>query len=432
MLICVFQLTNFDTNAANSFDPKTLKDAAEQGDIRAQVNLGYLYLEGKGVAQDYQQAIYWYTKAAERGNPNAQFNLGVMYGNGRGVPQNYKQAIYWFTKAAEQGNINAQNNLGYMHMYLKDKGFSQDYRQALYWYTKAAERGSSLAQVNLGLLYWKGLGVPKDYIKAYAWSNLSAAQGDETAINNLTAFSSNMTQNQIAKAQELSSAIQQKINNPDQKYYDNNDKSEIRGFGTGFIISKDGYLLTCYHVIDEANSIKVLAGGDSYPARLVRVDANNDIALLKITGSFQALAFSSKTATMGQEVFTIGYPNPLLQGVSAKLTKGEINSLTGVMDDVRLYQISIPVQPGNSGGPLLDMSGNINGLIVSMLNAKTALKISGTLPQNVNYAVKSSYARSLLDTLPEISNMLLPPSAMSSFQEVVSRVTKSIVMIVVY
>jgi len=77
-----------------------------------------------------------------------------------------------------------------------------------------------------------------------------------------------------------------------------------------------------------------LAGGDSYPARLVRVDANNDIALLKITGSFQALAFSSKTATMGQEVFTIGYPNPLLQGVSAKLTKGEINSLTGVMDDV--------------------------------------------------------------------------------------------------
>jgi S1-C subfamily serine protease len=330
-------------------------------------------------------------------------------------------------------------NLGYT--YLEGKGVEQDYKQAAYWYAKAAKRGDSLAQVNLGILYSKGLGVPKDYVKAYAWSNLSAAQGDETAIINLKTISGYMTPDQIARAQELSSKIQQEIDNHNEIYNDNSDQQEafdkknpeIKGFGTGFIITQDGYVLTCHHVIEEANSVKVMVGGDAYSAKLIRMDESNDIALLKITGAFSALAFASKrSATMGQEVFTIGYPNPLLQGVNPKLTKGEINSLTGVMDDVRLYQISIPVQPGNSGGPLLDKDGNIDGLIVSMLNAKAALKISGSLPQNVNYAIKSSYAISLIDTLPEVSNNLLPPYATGSFEELVRRVSESIVMIIVY
>jgi S1-C subfamily serine protease len=86
---------------------------------------------------------------------------------------------------------------------------------------------------------------------------------------------------------------------------------------------------------------------------------------------------------MGQEVFTIGHANPSLQGVGAKFTKGTINSLTGFQDDLRLYQLSVPVQPGNSGGALLDENGNILGVILAMLDAKTTFRISGSLPQNV-------------------------------------------------
>jgi S1-C subfamily serine protease len=113
---------------------------------------------------------------------------------------------------------------------------------------------------------------------------------------------------------------------------------------------------------------------------------------------------------MGQDVFTVGYPNPGLQGVSAKYTKGTISSLTGFKDDLRLYQISIPIQPGNSGGALLDEHGNALGVVMAMLNAKTTFQVSGSLPQNVNYAVKSLYAQAMIDTMPEVAGKLLSPS----------------------
>jgi S1-C subfamily serine protease len=99
---------------------------------------------------------------------------------------------------------------------------------------------------------------------------------------------------------------------------------------------------------------------------------------------------------------------------------------------LRLYQISIPVQPGNSGGPLLDLSGNILGVIVAILDAKTAFDISGSLPQNVNYAVKGAYAQALLGTLPEVSENLPPPYRDQPFTDVVDRVNKSVVMVLIY
>jgi len=210
-----------------------------------------------------------------------------------------------------------------------------------------------------------------------------------------------------------------------------NTEKRINGSGTGFIITKDGYIVTCHHVIKDANEIKIIIGGSEYPAKLVRDDPNNDLALLKINGSFPAIAFSpNRSAKMGQEVFTIGYPNPSLQGVNAKITKGTINSLTGFQDDLRLYQVSVPVQPGNSGGALLNENGNILGIIVAMLSAKTTFKISGSLPQNVNYAVKSMYAQAMLDTLPEVYNKLLAPSKSKS--NAVERVKKSTVMVLSY
>ena len=189
--------------------------------------------------------------------------------------------------------------------------------------------------------------------------------------------------------------------------------------------------MTCHHVIKDSNKTKIAVGGKLYSAKLVRDDPNNDLALLKIKGSFTAIAFSSKrSAKMGQEVFTIGYPNPSLQGVSAKYTKGTINSLTGFQDDLRLYQISVPVQPGNSGGALLDKNGNVLGVVMAMLDAKITFKISGSLPQNVNYAVKSTYAQAMLDTLPTISNKLISPSKNKT--NAVERVKASTVMVLSY
>ena len=103
---------------------------------------------------------------------------------------------------------------------------------------------------------------------------------------------------------------------------------------------------------------------------------------------------------------TVGFPNIGLQGFAPKLAKGEIASLSGAGDDARYFQISVPVQPGNSGGALVDERGNVVGVVSAKLSARAALATSGALPGNVNYAVKSSFLLSFLESVPEVSAKL--------------------------
>ncbi|MCH8150035.1 MAG: SEL1-like repeat protein, partial [Planctomycetes bacterium] len=113
----------------------------DQGDADAQNNLGGMYKEGLGVAQDYAVAVRWYRKAAEQGYANAQKNLGFMYDNGLGVAQDYAAAVKWYRKAADQGSALAQNNLGVM--YRNGWGVAQDYAAAVRLYRKAVDQGSA-------------------------------------------------------------------------------------------------------------------------------------------------------------------------------------------------------------------------------------------------------------------------------------------------
>ena len=101
--------------ADNVLDFKETFQAAEQGDAKAQTNLGVMYSQGQGVHQNPVQAVQWFLKAAEQGVAEAQYNLGVMYVNGRGVRQDYAQAAQWFSKAAEQGYAQEQFGLGVMY-----------------------------------------------------------------------------------------------------------------------------------------------------------------------------------------------------------------------------------------------------------------------------------------------------------------------------
>ena len=420
-----------------------LTKAAEQGFDRAQYELGKMYYDGLGVSQDYKRAFYWYAKAAEQGFGRAQYELGEMYYDGLGASQDYKQAFYCYTKAAEQGIATAQFKIG--EMYDHGHGTPLDYKQAFSWHKKAAMQGVVRAQFRLGEMYDDGHGVPQNYINSYAWYTLAAASSDNSSkfISTIAGairdeFSTKkLSPEQIVYAQELAANIQYHIDHQDQSSGEQlpflDTEPQIIGSGTGTVITTNGYILSCSHVIDGADTIKVKVAGKTYLAKIVRDDKYNDLALLKITGSFQALAFSSRrSAKIGQDMFTLGYPRPNVQGEGVKFTKGSISSLTGLMDDLRMYQISVPVQPGNSGGALLDMDGNITGVVVAMLDAETALNTSGSLPQNVNYAIKSIYAKTLIDTLPDVAKGLLSPSNMKSFEETVDMAQKSIVMILTY
>lgn len=117
---------------------------AEQGNPKAQYQLGLMYLSGQGIQKDVKAAAKWYRKAAEQGNPEGQFGLGVLYFHGQGLPQDQQEAAKWYRKAAEQGNTDGQLGLGIL--YFMGKGVPQDDRQAYIWLSLAAAQGQKEAK----------------------------------------------------------------------------------------------------------------------------------------------------------------------------------------------------------------------------------------------------------------------------------------------
>ena len=202
--------------------------------------------------------------------------------------------------------------------------------------------------------------------------------------------------------------------------------------GTGFFVTSTGYLLTDFHVVKDASTLKVKIGNDFVSASLVARDDVNDIALLKIDGRYSCLPLGdSTTALLGQTVFTVGFPKTGLEGLSPKLTKGEISSLAGMQDDPRMFQVSVPIQPGNSGGCLADESGNVIGLVESTLSTVQTVNGTGDLLQNVNYATKINYAKALLNTVPDAkSGLLANKSTPAPFTDEVKSVEDATVFII--
>lgn len=168
--------------------------------------------------------------------------------------------------------------------------------------------------------------------------------------------------------------------------------------GTGFAITRDGYVVTNHHVIAKATKLLVRdTNGGTYKAFVVRIDRANDLALLKtdFRPKTPLPIGDSDKVRKGEHVFTIGYPMIHLQGLDAKLTDGVISSFSGIKGEPNSFQISVPVQPGNSGGPLINKSGLVVGVVVSKLSPLATIR-GGVIPDNVNYAIKSNYLLELL------------------------------------
>lgn len=150
--------------------------------------------------KDYVRGMESLTKAAEQGNIKAQLQLGIRYFFGMAVAQDYQQAVYWYLKAAEQGSSGAQLQLG--GMYDDGLGVAQDYQQALTWYLKAAEQGNVVGQIKLGNMYTQGKGVMQDYIEAHKWFSIADANGHKGGSKNRDLVEKHMTAEQIAEAKQ--------------------------------------------------------------------------------------------------------------------------------------------------------------------------------------------------------------------------------------
>ena len=377
--------------------------AAEQGHAGAQTNLGFMYGNGEGVPEDDHQAMLWYRKAAEQGYARAQTNLGLMYDDGEGVPEDDSQAVHWYRKAAEQENADAQYYLGLM--YDDGEGVPEDDSQAVLWYRKAAGQGHADAQYYLGLMYDYGEGVPEDDVHAYTWFNLAAAQGHEEAELSRTFSRLDMTRGQMAEAQrfsrELAAWIAEGGSGPSPTLVSTaqQEPTEPVGSGSGFLVGRQGEIVTNHHVVDGCARVTVHRAGTSHDATVRAVDADADLALLKVSPEIgETATFSNSPRTsLGEGVTVAGYPLRGLLSGELNVTSGNVSALAGQDNDPKRLQITAPVQQGNSGGPLLDSAGNVVGVVVSKLDPLRAIILTGDIPQNVNFAIKGALVRGFLD-----------------------------------
>ena len=167
--------------------------------------------------------------------------------------------------------------------------------------------------------------------------------------------------------------------------------------GSGFVIDASGSIITNFHVVSECKQIAVLFDSGKHPAKLLVHDVRLDLALLGSQLRTSPAAVRADAVHVGETVYAAGFPLAGLLASDMNFTGGTISSLSGLVGDSTKLQITAPVQPGNTGGPLVDEAGNIAGVVVGKLDAIRVARITGDIPQNVNFAVKGDVLKLFLD-----------------------------------
>lgn len=223
------------------------------------------------------------------------------------------------------------------------------------------------------------------------------------------------------------------------KVYEPGKVRREKGFatGTGFFVSPNGVIVTNYHVIEGASAIVVMDtfSGKSAKAEVLRKDPKNDIAVIKVNASSASYLVlgNGPTPRKGEDVIALGYPMIATQGQEQKATFGRVNAQSGGNGDERFLQMDAPLQPGNSGGPLLNNRGEVVGINTQTVNAVFMLIEQGVLPQNINYAVKIGYAVSAVRDVLAGYGMQLPSGSGTTYPsvaDVVAAAEQAVVLII--
>jgi uncharacterized protein len=419
------------------------RKAADQGDADSEASLGYLYEQGMGVESDIAQAITWYKAAARQGCSRALNNLGVLYSEGSGVPRNLVYAYVLYALAVDKATE------------ADDRKLAQDNRTDITQKLSAAELAQAKAlrmraATNLELVLPEsqtagreddgrnrpkppaGASAPDIAGKAPDRATTAPTQpgsagtlvgtvktalatlgydvgGKDNNLNDkavaairtfqkdhgLTAdgqISPDLLAALLASRFEASNASKT-TNSPGSAR-----KLKLYASGSGFYVSAAGDIVTNQHVVEGCSEIR-LPGGSAL--QLVSVDKANDLALLKSSKPVVDFARfrDGRGVRTGEAIMIAGFP--LRDEISSELnvTTGNISALAGPNDDRTLIQITAPVQHGNSGGPVLDLSGHVVGVVQSKFDPTSDTEGDNTIdvPQNVNFAVSANLLRSFLD-----------------------------------
>jgi S1-C subfamily serine protease len=431
-----------------------LSHAARKNHANAQASLATCYTFGQGVRRDDKAAAFWASKATQNGSGRGAYILSECYRTGSGVEKDLGKARDFLTLAALRNHIYAQLalgcellgpalSLGYNYGFKRNAAEGRKWVEAVATYPISDQTATHMKDLKawglngLGVMHATGTAVPKNETEALGYYYLAKSLAERADLlkiidENIVASERNMTSSARQYAQLRAQELRPTYFGTPQASPP--PKAERRiAFGSGVFITPNGHLLTAAHVVGNARRVKAQVGENVLDAEIVAVDQPNDVALLKVNAEVDAVPVRpSAGVALGDRVFTIGFPNRQLQGTEPKFTEGTISSTSGAQDDPRQFQVSVQVQPGNSGGALFDENGNVVGIIVARLDDETTAQLTGSAPQNVNYAVKSSYALPLIESLKaELAAEQSPSWFGPKREEIVSKAKHASVPLVV-
>jgi S1-C subfamily serine protease len=351
--------------------------AAGRGDGAALYGLAFLYRDGKGVDKDPVKALDYLKQAAQDGILKAQVALAELYDKGHGTPRSPSAAARWQEEAARQGHGPSQ--LRTAERYLRADGVDEDPYRAYVWLSIATADGH---------------GTSSDASRALR-SRLAArlSEADIEAARN----EARTLRTEIAAA--AAAAAEQAVDLPLPEPPGRAPGQRLtRGGGTGFVVDGESHVLTSYHVVQHCRSIRAGPGGIGEPAALVAYDEAMDLALLKLPGSPpEAAWFSAAPLRLAESIVVFGFALPGVLASSGSVGVGIVSALAGPRDDAAYFQISAPYQPGTSGAPVFNQYGRVTGVVGRRPDAVGLVERDGGMPQTIAFAIRLDEVRRFLD-----------------------------------
>ncbi|MEO4000296.1 trypsin-like peptidase domain-containing protein [Mesorhizobium sp. CAU 1732] len=428
------------------------RQAAFQGHVSSLARIGDAYATGEGVSQDDALAIYYWERAASMDDPSSLRELGRWHAIGRGVEQDLEKALRYLNRAADLGDGSAQYYAGLIHRLnghntnahvmfsLAVKSLSPgDMRDVAIKARTEEERILTSAQIQRSrsiLSTWKqtdrnpqpfiaGVEFTKRLQTALNERGYSVGEVDGLAGSKTRAayreFVSTLQMGELSFSSPAIYFVAYKLalfgkESGSASVHDAPKTSDpinrgasvigaghqsVRSGGSGFIVNQNGYIVTNAHVVEGCTGIRVVHGlGEPVAASVLDVSEFSDLAILKAPlAAPTAISFRAGTPLqLGENVVVFGFPLTGVLSSQGNLTVGNLTALSGMRGDPSTLQISAPVQPGNSGGPVLDSRGQLIGVVVSKLDTLAVAGVIDDIPQNVNFAIRSSVLENLLQS----------------------------------
>ncbi len=427
-----------------------LRRQALAGEVNGMARYGRAMALGEGVTKNQEQALDWLRKAAERGSVQAMYWFASMLYGGEGGPANQTLAVSWLKRASENGHLSSMLVLA--QAYASGQGAPQNQALAYAWISIVANAAPLQNPQNASLKEFKQKAVDLQQNLVKTLDPQTKTKADQQAAQwvagtqPLIEPSGSATAAAAGSAERTAALPSQNVlpatpsgiglppapspvpgsDNPLNQRPAPIDPSrqavepargaspviaprppqaatagaspELRrvSSGTAFFVTIQGVLITNHHVIKDCKQMRIIGGPE---VKLMAVDIKEDLAVLIGPPLGKAVNFrASDRVSQGEEVLAYGFPLQSVLATSGQIGAGLVSATSGLRNNASQLQVDVPFQVGNSGGPLLDRQGQLVGMTVAKLNALQMARVTGDMPQNVNFAIKHSVIKRFLET----------------------------------